>query len=94
MNRQRGPGPDSAAIHALRSADPVMARLIDRLEPIDLATWRARWLLDSFGSLARSIVGQQIATPAATAIFARLRRCGTWRCAHSTVASILTGWAS
>ncbi|TMG25605.1 MAG: DNA-3-methyladenine glycosylase 2 family protein [Chloroflexi bacterium] len=73
MNRQRGPGPDSAAIHALRSADPVMARLIDRLEPIDLATWRARWSLDSFGSLARSIVGQQIATPAATAIFGRLR---------------------
>ena len=125
MNRQRGFGPDSAAIQSLRAADPVMARLIDRLEPIDLATWRARWSLESFGSLARSIVGQQIATPAATAIFGRLqissatairlspsavdpmpssarsacrpprlRRCGTWRRAHSTAASTLTGWAS
>jgi DNA-3-methyladenine glycosylase II len=59
-------------VDALRSADPVMARLIDRLEPIDLTTWRARWSLDSFNALARSIVGQQIATRAATAIFGRL----------------------
>jgi DNA-3-methyladenine glycosylase II len=71
VSRQRGP--NSAAIEALRSADPVMARLIDRLDPIDLATWRARWSLDSFGSLTRSIVGQQIATRAATAIFRRLQ---------------------
>jgi DNA-3-methyladenine glycosylase II len=65
-------GDDSARIDALRAADPVMARLIDRVGPIDLATWRARWSLDSFGSLARAIVGQQIATRAATAIFGRL----------------------
>jgi DNA-3-methyladenine glycosylase II len=64
---------DSARIAALRAADPVMARLIDRLEPIDLATWRARWSLDDFGSLARAIVGQQIATRAATAIYGRLQ---------------------
>lgn len=64
---------DTAAIRALRSADPVMARLIDSLEPIDLATWRSRWTSDSFGSLARAIVGQQIATGAATAIFGRLQ---------------------
>src|SRR3989441_11672639 len=71
MSDDRGGSP--SPLDALRVADPVMARLIDRLEPIDLATWRARWSLDSFGSLARSIVGQQIATPAATAIFGRLR---------------------
>jgi DNA-3-methyladenine glycosylase II len=63
----------SARIAALRSSDPVMARLIDGLEPIDLATWRARWSLDNFGSLARAIVGQQIATGAATAIYGRLQ---------------------
>jgi DNA-3-methyladenine glycosylase II len=47
--------------------------LIDGLEPVDLAGWRSRWELDSFSSLARGIVGQQIATGAATAIFDRLR---------------------
>jgi DNA-3-methyladenine glycosylase II len=61
------------AVDALRAADPVLARLIERLEPIDLASWRARWSLDSFGSLTRAIVGQQIATRAATAIFGRLQ---------------------
>lgn len=62
-----------AAVDALRASDPVFARLIDRLEPVDLATWRARWSLDSFRSLARAIVGQQIATGAAAAIFGRLQ---------------------
>ncbi|MDP9243646.1 MAG: cysteine methyltransferase, partial [Chloroflexota bacterium] len=66
-------GDNAKPVDALRSADPVMARLIDRLEPIDLTTWRARWSLDSFNSLTRSIVGQQIATRAATAIFGRLQ---------------------
>ncbi len=66
-------GDDSERVDALRASDPVMALLIDRLDPIDLATWRSRWSLDSFGSLARAIVGQQIATGAATAIFGRLQ---------------------
>jgi DNA-3-methyladenine glycosylase II len=60
-------------VDALRAADPVLARLIDRLEPIDLETWRARWSLDHFGWLMRTIVGQQIATAAASAIFGRLQ---------------------
>jgi len=51
----------------------VLARLIDGLEPVDLADWRARWALDPFGALARSIVGQQIAGAAAAAIFGRLQ---------------------
>jgi len=67
----KGRGAQSAR-DALRASDPVMARLIDGLDPIDLATWRARWSLDRFGSLARTIVGQQIATRAAEAIFGRL----------------------
>jgi DNA-3-methyladenine glycosylase II len=62
-----------AAVDALRAADPTLGRLIDSLEPIDLASWRARWSLDNFGSLARSIVGQQIAGRAAAAIFGRLQ---------------------
>ena len=61
------------AVEALRARDPTLARLIDRLDPVDLASWRARWSLDSFGSLARAIVGQQIATRAAAAIFGRLQ---------------------
>jgi DNA-3-methyladenine glycosylase II len=69
----RQDGSHAVAIEALRAADPVMARLIDNLEPIDLASWRSRWTIDNFGSLARAIVGQQIATGAATAIFGRFQ---------------------
>ena len=58
---------------ALRAADPVFATLIDRLEPVDLGTWRKRWALDPFRALARSIAGQQISTSAANAIFGRLQ---------------------
>jgi len=62
-----------APVDALRASDPTLARLIDGLEPVDLASWRARWSLDAFSSLARAIVGQQIATRAASAIFGRLQ---------------------
>ena len=62
-----------APVDALRASDPTLGRLIDGLEPVDLATWRARWSLDPFNSLARAIVGQQIATRAAAAIFGRLQ---------------------
>jgi DNA-3-methyladenine glycosylase II len=68
-----GEGGGTQALSALRASDPVLARLIDSLEPVDFTSWRARWSLDSFMALARSIVGQQIATSAATAIFDRLR---------------------
>jgi len=63
----------AAAVEALRASDPVLGRLIDGLPPVDFAVWRARWSLDAFGSLARAIVGQQIATAAAAAIFGRLQ---------------------
>jgi DNA-3-methyladenine glycosylase II len=70
MSDQEGEGPDALA--ALRASDPVLARMIEGLEPVDFTSWRARWSLDSFRALARAIVGQQIATRAATAIFDRL----------------------
>jgi DNA-3-methyladenine glycosylase II len=57
---------------ALRASDPIMAGLVDRLGPVDLGTWRARWSLAPFMALARSVVGQQIAGAAAEAIFGRL----------------------
>jgi DNA-3-methyladenine glycosylase II len=60
-------------VDALRASDPILASLMDGLEPVDLRAWRAHWSLDPFRSLARAIVGQQIATRAATAIFDRLQ---------------------
>ena len=63
----------AASVAALRASDPEMARLIDRIGPLDLGTWRARWSLSPFESLARAIVGQQIAGRAAEAIFGRLQ---------------------
>ena len=62
-----------ARVEALRTADPVLRRLIDRIGPLDLAAWRGRWPRDPFALLTRSIVGQQISTHAAGAIFGRLR---------------------
>jgi DNA-3-methyladenine glycosylase II len=63
------PPPDVAA---LRAADPVLAAVIERTGPLDLDAWRARWSRGRFESLARGIVGQQISTLAATAIYGRL----------------------
>jgi DNA-3-methyladenine glycosylase II len=68
-----GAAPAVDAHEALHASDPVMASLMDRVEPIDLAAWRGRWSFDPFRSLARGIVGQQIAGRAAEAIFGRLQ---------------------
>ncbi len=57
------------AVAALSAADPVMARLI--------AAYPAEALVsrdDPFGTLARSIVGQQISVVAASSVWARLER--------------------
>jgi DNA-3-methyladenine glycosylase II len=62
----------AADVAALRASDPVLARLIDGLEPVDLGRWRGHWVDGHFRSLARAIVGQQIAGAAANAIFGRL----------------------
>ena len=60
----------------LAAADPLMAELIERLGPLDLATRLRRRKeerpVDAFGALLRSIVGQQISTGAARAIHGRM----------------------
>jgi len=63
---------DAQAIAALRASDPALATVIDRLEPVSLDGWRARWSLTPFLGLARSITGQQISGRVAEAIFGRL----------------------
>ncbi len=60
----------------LAASDPVMADLIDRLGPLDYATRlrrrREEAPADAFGALLRPLVGQQISTKAARAIYLRM----------------------
>jgi DNA-3-methyladenine glycosylase II len=60
----------------LAAADPVMADLIERIGPIDLAKRLRRRKeerpADAYGSLLRMIVGQQVSTKAARAIYLRV----------------------
>jgi DNA-3-methyladenine glycosylase II len=60
----------------LAASDPVMADLIERLGPLDFATRLRRRKeerpADAFGALLRSIVGQQLSTKAARAIYLRM----------------------
>lgn len=66
---------DDAGVAHLRSADPVLAGLIDRVGALpgdeDEAESRGR-PEDHYGALVRSIVGQQLSTKAARAIYLRL----------------------
>jgi DNA-3-methyladenine glycosylase II len=63
---------DGAAEH-LRSADPVMAGLIDSFGGHDeVRAARGRRPGDAYGALVRAIVGQQLSTKAAQSIFGRL----------------------
>ncbi len=55
---------------ALRKADPVMGRVIDAVGP--LGDFFAGRPTDHYGTLVRSIVGQQLSTKAAASIHARL----------------------
>jgi len=61
---------------ALAAAAPVMAELIDRLGPLSYATRLRRRKeerpADAFGALLRPLVGQQISTKAARAIYLRM----------------------
>jgi DNA-3-methyladenine glycosylase II len=69
-------GPDSprliAGVDALRAADPVMAGLIARVRADSLGDPRRGRPQDHYGSLIRSIVGQQVSTQSAAAIYRRL----------------------
>jgi DNA-3-methyladenine glycosylase II len=60
------------AVAALRASDPVLARVIDEVGANGLGDPRAGRPNDNYGALLRSIVGQQLSTKAARAIYARL----------------------
>ncbi len=62
---------DQATKH-LRAADPVLKQLIDQVGVDGLGDPRAGRPADHYGALVRSIVGQQLSTRAARAIYARL----------------------
>jgi DNA-3-methyladenine glycosylase II len=68
------PVPEEAeALRHLSAADPLMAGLIERYgDPDAVRAHRGRRPGDAYGALVRSIVGQQISTKAARAIFERL----------------------
>jgi DNA-3-methyladenine glycosylase II len=61
------------AVAHLRAADPVLAKLIDAVGPVPAEGPGARPDPDDhYGALVRSIVGQQLSTHAARAIYGRL----------------------
>jgi DNA-3-methyladenine glycosylase II len=63
-----GPAP----VERLRAADPVLRALIDELGAEEAGDRRAGRPADHYGALVRSIVGQQLSTKAARAIYTRL----------------------
>jgi DNA-3-methyladenine glycosylase II len=60
------------AIEHLRAADPVLKEVIDEIGADGLGDPRAGRPQDHYGALVRSIVGQQLSTKAARAIYGRL----------------------
>jgi DNA-3-methyladenine glycosylase II len=56
----------------LRAADPVLAEIIERVGVDDLGDRRRGRPPDHYGALVRTIVGQQLSTKAARAIYERL----------------------
>jgi DNA-3-methyladenine glycosylase II len=61
-----------AAVEHLRASDPVMRELIDEIGVDGLGDPRRGRPTDRYGTLVRSIVGQQLSTRSAAAIFGRL----------------------
>ena len=67
------PAHPDAGSHFLRDCgDPVMAGLVERIGPLDHEARRRGRPDDAYGSLVRTIVGQQLSTSAARTIYARL----------------------
>jgi DNA-3-methyladenine glycosylase II len=67
------PAHPDAGFHFLRDCgDPVMAGLVERIGPLDHEARRRGRPDDAYGSLVRSIVGQQLSTVAARTIYGRL----------------------
>jgi DNA-3-methyladenine glycosylase II len=69
-SRKRAASPTPVA--ALRRKDPVLRALIDEIGADGLGDPRAGRPADHYGALVRSIVGQQLSTKAARAIYGRL----------------------
>jgi DNA-3-methyladenine glycosylase II len=64
---------DAAAVEHLRAADPVMRELIDSSDVNAILRDRRRYRFpDHYAALVRSIVGQQLSTRSANAIYGRL----------------------
>jgi DNA-3-methyladenine glycosylase II len=63
---------EAGAVAYLRDADPVLRAVIDDVGVDGLGDVRAGRPADHYGALVRSIVGQQLSTRAARAIYARL----------------------
>jgi DNA-3-methyladenine glycosylase II len=61
---------ETAAVEALRRADPILREVIDEIGP--LGDFFAGRPTGHYGVLVRSIVGQQLSTRSAGAIYARL----------------------
>jgi DNA-3-methyladenine glycosylase II len=59
-------------VEHLRAADPVLRALIDEIGVDGLGDPRAGRPTDHYGALVRSIIGQQLSTSAARAIYTRL----------------------
>jgi DNA-3-methyladenine glycosylase II len=60
------------AIDVLRTADPVMERLIEEHGDLDKRDLKRERPGDAYGALLRSIVGQQLSTKAASTIYGRM----------------------
>jgi len=66
------PAPAPDPVQYLKRADPVLAAVIDEVGVEGLGDPRAGRPHDHYGALIRSIVGQQLSTRAARAIYGRL----------------------
>ena len=62
----------SAAIEHLRAADPVLRALIDEIGPANADEGPSNIPGDHYGALVRAIIGQQLSTRAANAIYRKL----------------------
>ncbi len=74
--KRAGPGPGSVvtpeAVEHLRGSGPVLRALIDEIGVEGLGDPRRGRPTDHYGTLVRSIIGQQLSTRAAAAIYGRL----------------------
>ena len=66
------PTGDAGFLFLRECGDPIMTGLVERIGPLDQASRRRGRPDGAYGSLLRTIVGQQLSTKAARTIYARL----------------------